>query len=353
MTLPKKLSVFVPIVSVLLAVPGICRGAEEDCGCGFDSNCPYAVPPCYRVVFEDVQGCNPGEWNPNNGTWALTRYITEDCNDCIWLNCGSYGCHNAAVFVLYPDFNEVRVEDNEAEGFNCYGPFSSGANIDNLYEKEDCVRQAAFDGQVVLYEPVWDCNYCGNCNDLTIEVVRDPNKDPIYYGNEDCCPTGSGETCYVTMRLIDGGDPNYVVPEWKIEVPKSPSDPNWVEVTSCKLVDVNSYPEECSEGNSVTFTVQAKEGKPPEMARVTVTGSFFNPDGTTASRSEVVNVRWNCDKCCSCGSGAGGGLGGGGFGGGGCAGGVCAMAGPMAGGAAGGGAGGGGACWCPAGKTVP
>ena len=264
---------------VMGIVSSLTFGAE--CGC-FDSNCPDATPPCYKVVFSGINDC---PWDLCDGADGV--YIVKHINDCIWREAIEPSRYDVEL-----EFNEyaetsLMLTSDEPLGTMCFAGWEDENCLtvgftENFYE--DCSSSHGYGG-TVTWEPIWDCSACDNCDDLTTNVAVSPN-ETIYYSNLACCPVTRGETGYITLSCDDA---DFVVP----------SAPTYSGNSS--LVNV-IYDPNCQEAGSITYTIQTVPTDPRPLAEkeVTVTceAAFFTEYGETNSASGSITVKPKCNKCC-------------------------------------------------------
>lgn len=289
------------IVALLLVFGGLatyCYATEIE-ECDFSSTCPYFVPPCYSLVFDGIRQCEDDELVEYNNEILRLKYRGEgdpecyhspapDCN-CVWHDDGPGLKPPVAGYwgwiQTYP--GGVRVRDGDGEGFNADGPHPSGVDIGN---ERGCNPGGGYGG-TATYEPVWDCKWCGNCDNLTIEVY----KEPAYYPNKNCCPVPPFGKSIVRMKCNAA---EYVIPECEIEG-RDPNG-NWVAVASSPVVTVFSVPNGCSAANKVTFHITTFPATPPldPEVRVRCTGMFWDVNKQTKSRTVYVYPEPGCTPCC-------------------------------------------------------
>lgn len=318
MTPGKRLRIF--IVALFAIFAGLSNCCYGDPNCGFGSTCPYVKPPCYKVTFSGLMECNDVDplldVNTCNSTFVLPYgydsygYYYPSPDNCTYI--GETFCMWYDWFWFYGPGTEFEVSishsgDTTMVNMDCDGgwpyfeyvgdfaPSGSGTNWLQECHCDPNIYCSGFDadlyGGTATWEPIWDCNDCNNCDELTI-TVSDYND--LHYGNKDCCPPGKGD---VMPLKFSCNDADYVIPTYTIEV-----DPNdsgtWLEVDSSELVTVTPDPNQCAERTRVTFTIEAGQGCPPAKARVTCTAAFFTDTGDTKSKTVTVYVEPSCDTCC-------------------------------------------------------
>ena len=300
MTLRKiNVNFIVFILLIALAWPMSCCYGEA---CGFDSNCPYVVPPCYKVTFRDHKAC-PQEPNTEllNGTWMLAFRGAN--GSCTYSGLTDHIRPYGIDLTVIADGNTTLYATNSRSWFYCECYSANGVGDCNNWLTESWCQQGtpgtcAYSGSA-HWEPIWDCSECNYPCTLNIDVSDYEN--PLHYAREDCCPPGEkGDSTAPSFTCVDA---NYVVPVYKIWEydPNAPGE--WVEVESSTLVKVTPDPNQCAGKQSVRFLVEALKGKPPAKAKVKCTGAFFTATGQTGSKSVTINIEPAKGECCEDSSG--------------------------------------------------
>jgi hypothetical protein len=299
------------VLVTLVIMLTFCSGEDcwECCGgdqCGFTRDVPACTPRCYDVNFVDVMDCNsdgqggcdytssglndgihrlyPDEQKSctytseteDYGTMYLIFHGGPDCYYKTTLTVSNYSYEYCpddisdpnGYHFLYRSTEHVGSGSGENEDYQCR--FTSGV----------CGCRDTYGGEAI-WEPVWDCATCTNCENDLGDLVVDMSAEEFYYPNENCCPVPSDANYVVTVTC-----PNAVCVQTEQDV--------------FPVAVVTPDPCGTCEASYVVYDVNTISGKPPiEDNMISCQAIFYGEDGMTKDDPVEITVNPCCTPCCN------------------------------------------------------